>query len=115
MFSIYNIAEQKFIRVPISLHQLLEFSKFGINAVRIFLYIRMQEGRLVSKGYLSQNKNKWEHTFIKLDNKNCERLVGLHKTHKWDKLRTLEQNGLIELRTGQGRSPEAKILIPTKH
>lgn len=115
MININYTRANKFIRGPISLHQLFEFSKYGINAVRIFMYIRMQEGKLVSKGLLSQNQKVWEHAWIKLDNKNCEQTVGLHKTHKWDKLRTLEQKGLIELRTGAGRSPEAKIIIPTMH
>ena len=107
----YNFISGKFIRGPISLNQLLEFSKFGINAVRIFLYIRMQEGILVSQQLLD---NK-EHTFVKLDNKNTEAVVGLHKTHKWDRLRALEAKGLIELKTKNGSAPEAKILVPRLH
>ena len=63
-----NIGIQNFIRGPISLNQLLEFSKFGVNAVRIFLYIRMQEGILVTKELL----DKKDHTFIKLDNKSLD-------------------------------------------
>ena len=70
-----NAGIQKFIRGPISLNQLLEFSKFGVNAVRIFLYIRMQEGILVTKELL----DKKDHTFIKLDNKSLEEKVGVHK------------------------------------
>ena len=45
------------------MNQLLEFSKYGVNAIRIFWYIRMQEGKLVSAGELLPK----EHTFIKLD------------------------------------------------
>jgi hypothetical protein len=56
-----------------------------------------------------------EHTFIKLDNKNLESIALVHKSHKWERLRALEENGLIELRTAKGKAPEAKIIIPSYH
>ena len=59
----YNSIIGKFIRGPLSNHQILEFTKYGVNAVRIFLYIRMQEGKLVSSGDLGAK----EHTWIALD------------------------------------------------
>jgi hypothetical protein len=107
----YNSIVGKFIRGPISMNQLLEFSKHGINAVRIYCYIRMQEGKLVSSKELKPK----EHTWIALDNKNTEAMVGLHKSHKWDKLRTLEQRGLIELKTCKGKAPLARIIVPCLH
>ena len=101
-----------FIRGPFSMNQILEFSKYGINAIRIFLYIRYQEGKLVSAGELKPK----EHTFIKIDNRNLEATVGVHKSNKWDRLRALEENGLIELRVnGTGKAPEAKIIVPSLH
>ena len=101
-----------FVRGPISVNQILEFSKYGINAIRIFLYIRMQEGKLVSAGELPPK----EHTFIKLDNRNLEATVGVHKSNKWDRLRALEQNNLIELKVnGAGKAPEARIILPSLH
>ena len=60
----YNFLQGKFIRGPISLHQLLEFSKHGINAVRIFMYIRMQEGILLSKKMIDKD----EHICISISN-----------------------------------------------
>ena len=107
----YNSIVGKFIRGPMSNNQILEFTKYGVNAVRIYLYIRMQEGKLVSEGELKPK----EHTFIALDNVNTEAMVGLHKSHKWDKLRTLEQKGLIELKTEKGKAPRAKIIVPSLH
>jgi phosphoribosylanthranilate isomerase len=107
----YNSIVGKFIRGPLSNNQILEFTKYGVNAVRIYLYIRMQEGKLVSSGDLKPK----EHTWIALDNKNTEAMVGLHKSHKWDKLRTLEQKGLIELKTEKGKAPRAKIIVPSLH
>ena len=101
-----------FVRGPISMYQFFEFAKYGVNAARIFMYIRMQEGRLVSKKLLEPK----QHTFIKLDNKNLEAVAGVHKSHKWDRLRALEQSGLIELKVnGAGYAPEAKIIIPPLH
>ena len=107
----YNSIVGKFVRGPISMNQILEFTKHGVNAVRIYLYIRMQEGKLVSENKLKPK----EHTWIALDNKNTEAMVGLHKSHKWDKLRTLQQRGLIELKTGSGKAPLAKIIVPCLH
>ena len=107
----YNSIVGKFIRGPLSNNQILEFTKYGVNAVRIYLYIRMQEGKLVSEGELKPK----EHTFIALDNVNTEAMVGLHKSHKWDKLRTLEQKGLIELKTEKGKAPRANIIVPSLH
>ena len=107
-----STSRKLFVRGPISVNQILEFSKYGINAIRIFLYIRMQEGKLVSAGELLPK----EHTFIRLDNKNLEAIVGVHKSNKWDRLRALEQNGLIELKVnGVGKAPEAKIKVPCLH
>jgi len=101
-----------FVRGPISVNQLLEFSKYGVNAARIFWYIRMQEGKLVSAGELGPK----EHTFIRLDNKNLEAIAGVHKSVKWDRLRALEENGLIKLKVnGAGKAPEAKIIVPSLH
>ena len=107
-----DAAVSKFIRGPISLNQILEFSKYGVNAVRILMYIRMQEGILVSRSLLPKN----EHTFIKSPNKTLETMFGVHRSIKWEKLRTLEENGLIELKiNGQGIAPEAKIIVPRLH
>ena len=47
--------------------------------------------------------------------KNTEAMVGLHKSHKWDKLRTLEQRGLLELKTQKGHTPRARIIVPCLH
>ena len=62
---LYNPVDGKFVRGPISLNQLNEFCRYGINAVRIYCYIRMQEGKLVSKRLLQPK----EHTFIKSNSK----------------------------------------------
>ena len=47
--------------------------------------------------------------------KNTEVMAGLHKSHKWDKLRTLEQRGLLELKTQKGHAPRARIIVPCLH
>ena len=43
-------------------------------------------------------------------------MVGVHKSNKWDRLRALEENGLIELKVnGAGKAPVAKIKVPSLH
>jgi hypothetical protein len=94
-----------FIGGPISMNQAIEFGKYGINAVKIFWYIRWQEGIMVSRKQLSEN----EHTFIKIPNKTLEQLFGVRRSIKWDKLRTLEVKGLFELKINrQGIASETK-------
>ena len=102
----YNSIVGKFIRGPLSNNQILEFTKYGVNVdQKNLVELVNSNGDLKSK----------EHTFIPLDNKNTEAMVGLHKSHKWDKLRTLQQKGLIELKTQKGKAPEAKIIVPCLH
>ena len=109
----YFDKKNKFIRGPLDLHQINKFANYGINAVRLFLYMRMREGQLHSKGELKSAK---EHTFIRLDNKILEAMVGVHKSNKWPNLRKLEAANLIELRkNGKGKAPEAKIICPAYH
>jgi len=102
----------KFIQGPISLNQFLEFSRYGVNAVRLYYYIRMQEGILVSQGLLERD----QHTFIKIPTKILEDVFMVHRSIKWDKLRTLEEKKLISLKlNGSGIAPEAKIIVPRLH
>ena len=52
----------------------------------------------------------------KIPNKKLEELVGVHRSIKWEKLRVLQEKNLIDLKlNGQGRAPEAKILVPRLH
>ena len=46
---------------------------------------------------------------------NTEAMVGLHKSHKCDKLRTLQQRDLIELKRQKEHAPLAKIIVPSLH
>ena len=102
----------KFIQGPISLNQILEFSRYGVNAVRLYIYIRMQEGILISQKLLDRD----EHTHIKIPTKVLEDVFMVHRSIKWDKLRTLEEKGLIDLKlNGPGIAPEAMILVPRLH
>jgi len=101
----------KFIRGPLDIYQINKFLEHGVNAVRIFLYIRMREGQLVSAKELGPK----EHTFIPLDNKTTEAMIVLHKSRKWDKLRALESAGLVKLITQKGKAPLVKIVVPSYH
>lgn len=91
---------------PISVHQFNEFSKFGINALRIFQYVKTVQGL--------QQCNKLE--YVKIDNSNLYKWFGVSQPKKWVVLSKLHQAGLIDLRkNGRGKAPLVKILVPTKH
>ena len=103
--------KNRFIRGPLDIYQVNRFLEYGINAARIFLYIRMREGQLVSAGELKPK----EHTFITLDNKTMEAMVSVHKSNKWPNLRKLESAKLIEINHSKGRAPRVKIICPSYH
>tara|TARA_R100001369_G_scaffold91764_1_gene134101 strand:+ start:1638 stop:1976 length:339 start_codon:yes stop_codon:yes gene_type:complete len=107
----YLNKRNKFIRGPLDIYQINRFLEYGVNAVRIFLYIRMREGQLVSANELKPK----EHTFIVLDNKTMEALIGIHKSNKWPNLRKLEAAKLIEIESAKGKAPKVKIVCPIYH
>ena len=107
----YFEKKNKFIRGPLDIYQVNEFLKFGVNSARIFLYIRMREGQLVSAKELKPK----EHTFIPLDNKTMEAMIGIHKSNKWPNLRKLESANLVEIKHAKGKAPLVKIVCPIYH
>ena len=91
---------------PISIHQFNEFSKFGINALRLFQYVMTVRGL----------KKLKKDDFVKIDNANLYSWFGVHQPKKWTVLNKLHNAGLIELRKqGKGKAPLVKIIVPTKH
>ena len=94
---------------PISIHQFNEFSKFGVNALRILQYIRTQQG-LRSKD-IRNNYKDW----VILGNKNIYNMFGVWYSKKNLILKKLANANLLEVRKrGVGRSPEVRIICPTK-
>ena len=94
---------------PIHFNQFNAFSKYGINALRIFQYCIIVQG-------LKRKQKKTEDEFIKIDNSNLYKWFGVHQPKKWTTLKKLHNAGLIELRKqGRGRAPLVKILVKKVH
>ena len=93
---------------PISIHQFNEFSKYGLSALRIFQYIRTQQGlRSRARG----NYKDW----VVLGNKHLYNTFGVWYSKKNVILKKLEKARLIEVRNnGIGRAPEVRIVCPSK-
>ena len=86
---------------PISIHQFSEFSKRGVNALRIFQYIRTKQGL---------NGSKWN-SFVLVDNIKLQEWFGCHQSRKWKILNKLEEAKLIKLkRRGVGKAPYVQIV-----
>lgn len=93
---------------PISIHQFSEFSKHGVNALRIFQFIRTKQG------LQSRNRDTTKEWVI-VDNKTLYKWFGVWYSKKHKILKALAAAKLIEIRNrGSGRAPEVRISCPTK-
>jgi hypothetical protein len=94
----------------ISIHQWNRFYEVGgINGLRLFQYIRTMQGLQHSNG-----KNR-PTTFVKVNNKSLYKLFGVSQPKKWECLKKLEDEKMIEInREGKGKSPYVKIILPEK-
>ena len=104
-----QISKITFTMGPISVHQFSEFSKHGVNALRIFQYIRTMQG-------LKNRNTKSNHSdWVVIGNKNLYNWFGVWSSKKHIILKKLAENKLIELnKRGVGRAPEVRIICPTK-
>jgi len=86
-----------------------EISKFGVNALRMYQYIRTMQG-LRYKGIIENS-----HLPIRVDNKKLYEWFGVGPNKKWEVLNKLEDANIIKLkRNGKGRLPEVKIVLAKK-
>ena len=94
---------------PISIHQFNSFAKYGLNALRIFQYIRTLQGLKNRDTY--KNSSDW----VIVDNKNLYNMFGVWYSKKSVILKKLEKANLVEIHNrGVGRSPRVRIVCPTK-
>ena len=98
--------EVTFTLGPISIHQFCEFSKYGVNALRIFQFIRTQQGL--------NNRSKTNYRdWVILGNKNLYLWFGVHPPKKHIILKKLERAKLVEVQhRGTGRAPLVRIACP---
>ena len=98
-----------FTRGPMHINHFYEVSKCGVNALRLYQYIRTIQGLK----YAGKEENS--HLPIKVDNKKLYEWFGVGPTKKWEALNKLADKKIIELkRGGRGRLPTVRIIAAKK-
>ena len=95
-----------FTRGPMHINHFYEISKCGVNALRLYQYIRTIQGLK----YPGKDENS--HLPIKVDNKKLYDWFGVGPNKKWEALNKMADKEIIELkRGGPGRLPTVKIIL----
>lgn len=98
-----------FTRGPMHINHFYEISKCGVNALRLYQYIRTVQGLK----YPGTSENS--HLPIKVDNKKLYEWFGVGPNKKWEALCKLEKRKIIKVRRGgRGRLPTVEIILPKK-
>ena len=98
-----------FTRGPMHINHFYEISTCGVNALRLYQYIRTIQGLK----YPGATENS--HLPIKVDNKNLYAWFGVGPTKKWEAICKLENKKIIEVkRGGRGKLPTVRIILPKK-
>jgi len=98
-----------FTRGPMHINHFYEISKCGVNALRVYQYIRTIQGLK----YAGKTENS--HLPIKVDNKKLYEWFGVGSSKKWEALNKLADRNIIELiRGGKGRLPTVRIILAKK-
>jgi len=99
-----------FTRGPMHINHFYEISKCGVNALRLYQYIR------TIQGLKYPGKEESSHLPIKVDNKKLYEWFGVGPNKKWEALNKLANKNIIELkRGGRGRLPIVRIILPKKN
>lgn len=93
------------INTDISIKEFRKVSNLGLNALRLYKYIRV-----LQRLYYPNNKTNHQLP-VKIDNKELYKLFGVGPNQKWIALNKLKKNNIIKLILGgKGRSPSVIIL-----
>jgi len=106
----------QFTRGPMYINHFYEISRHGVNALRLYQYIRTIQGLRYPGA--EENSHKW----IRVDNKKLYDWFGVSQPKKWTLLDRLsnEKNPkftkkILEVKKhGVGRLPEVRIVLPRK-
>ena len=98
-----------FTRGPMYINHFYEISKCGVNALRLYQYIRTVQGLKWPK------LNETTHKPVKIDNKKLYEWFGVGPNKKWEAICKLEKKKIIKVqRGGRGRLPTVQIILPKK-
>ena len=99
-----------FTKGPMHINHFYEISKCGVNALRLYQYIRTIQGLKYPK--LTENS----HLPVKVDNKKLYEWFGVGPNKKWEALKKLEAKNILHVdRKGKGKLPVVKIILPKKN
>ena len=95
-----------FTKGPMYINHFYEISKLGVNALRVYQYIRTIQRLKYPK------IKETSHLPIKVDNKKLYDWFGVGPNKKWEALNKMADKEIIELkRGGPGRLPTVKIIL----
>ena len=98
-----------FTRGPMYINHFYEISKCGINALRLYQYIRTVQG------LKWPSLNETSHKPVKIDNKKLYEWFGVGPNKKWEAICKLEKKKIIKVqRGGRGSLPTVQIILPKK-
>ena len=98
-----------FTRGPMHINHFYEISKCGVNALRLYQYIR------TIQGLKYPGTTETSHLPVKVDNKKLYEWFGVGPNKKWEAICKLEAKNIIKVRRGgKGRLPTAWIVLPKK-
>ena len=98
-----------FTRGPMHINHFYEISKCGINALRLYQYIRTVQG------LKWPSLNETSHKPVKIDNKKLYEWFGVGPNKKWEAICKLEKKKIIKVqRGGRGSLPTVQIILPKK-
>ena len=99
-----------FTKGPMHINHFYEISKCGVNALRLYQYIRTVQGLK----YPTQKETS--HLPVKVDNKKLYEWFGVGPNKKWEALKKLEAKNILEVdRKGKGKLPIVRIILPKKN
>lgn len=94
-----------YLNAKIHINHFNEVSKSGVNAIRLYFYIRSIQS-------LMYPNQKNYHLPVHIDNKNLFKWFGVNSNKKWEVLNKLSKRGAINLkRNGKGKTPIVRFLF----
>ena len=98
-----------FTRGPMHINHFYEISKCGVNALRLYQYIR------TIQGLRYPGNQESSHLPVKVDNKKLYLWFGVGPNKKWEAIKKLEAKKIIKVRRGgKGNLPTVWIVLPKK-
>ena len=96
-----------FTKGPMHINHFYEISKCGVNALRLYQYIR------TIQGLKYPGTTETSHLPVKVDNKKLYEWFGVGPNKKWEAICKLEKKKIIKVRRGgRGRLPTVEIVLP---